>query len=76
MQCPPKEWLPKNISLIAHDAFLPFPDSMVEKYDVVHVQLFACIVRNNDPAPLVRNLMSLLSKCQCPLCALSNLSRM
>lgn len=36
---------------------------MVEKYDVVHIQLFACIVKENDPAPLVKNLMSLLSKC-------------
>ena len=33
------------------------------KYDIVHVQLFACIVKGNDPAPLVKNLMSLLSKC-------------
>lgn len=36
---------------------------MVGTYDVVHVQLFACIVKENDPAPLVRNLASLLSKC-------------
>lgn len=36
---------------------------MVGKYDIVHIQLFACIVKGNDPAPLVRDLMSLLSKC-------------
>lgn len=59
-QCPPKAWLPKNVTLIAHDAFLPFPESMVGIYDVVHLQLFACIVKENDPAPLVKNLMSLL----------------
>lgn len=35
---------------------------MVGKYDIVHVQLFACIVKDNDPGPLVENLMSLLSK--------------
>ena len=62
-QCPPKTWLPKNIALIRHDIFLPFPESMVGKYDVVHIQLFACIVKQDDPAPLVKNLMSLLSKC-------------
>ena len=33
------------------------------KYDVVHIQLFACIVKEDDPAPLVKNLMSLLSRC-------------
>ncbi|CAF9909655.1 hypothetical protein IMSHALPRED_008434 [Imshaugia aleurites] len=59
-QCPPEAWLPKNVTLIAHDAFLPFPESMVGKYDIVHIQLFACIVKGNDPAPLVRDLMSLL----------------
>lgn len=62
-QCPPKAWLPKNITLIAHDVFLPFPDSMVGQYDVVHIQLFACVVKKDDPAPLVKNVMSLLSKC-------------
>ena len=36
---------------------------MMEKYDVVHIQLFACIVKEDDPAPMVKNLMSLLSKC-------------
>ena len=34
---------------------------MVGQYDVVHVQLFACIVKDNDPTPLVSNLTRLLS---------------
>ena len=37
---------------------------MLGDYDVVHVQLLVNIVKDNDPAPLVRNLMSLLSKSQ------------
>ena len=36
---------------------------MMGKYDVVHVQLFVNVVKEDDPAPLVKNLMSLLSKC-------------
>ena len=61
-QCPPKEWLPKNINLVVHDAFLPFPDSMIGQYDIVHIQLFVCIIKQNDPAPIVKNLMGLLSE--------------
>ena len=61
-QCPPTQWLPKNITLIAQDVFEPFPESMRGKYDIVHIQLFVCIVKENDPSTVVRNLMDLLSK--------------
>lgn len=54
---------PKNVTLIAHDAFLPFSVSMVGKYDVVHVKMFVNIIKENDPAPLVRSLTSLMYKC-------------
>jgi len=50
--------------LIAHNVFVPFPDSMLGKYDVVHVQLFATVIKDNDPAPVVKNLISLLSEFQ------------
>jgi len=61
-QCPPQEWLPKNIRLIAHNVFVPFPEAMLGKYDIVHVQLFATVIKDNDPASVVKNLMSLLSE--------------
>ena len=50
---------------------------MMEKYDVVHIQLFACIVKEDDPAPMVKNLMSLLSKCvvKSQLCPQRNVSQ-
>ncbi len=35
---------------------------MLSKYDIVHVQLFATVIRENDPASVVKNLTSLLSK--------------
>ncbi len=33
------------------------------KYDVVHIAIFALIVKNNDPGPLLRNLVRMLSEC-------------
>ena len=32
------------------------------KYDVVHIAIFALIVKNNDPGPLLRNLVRMLSE--------------
>lgn len=59
-QYPPKEWLPDNLSLHVHDAFQPFPEEHLGKYDLVHVQFFITIVRESDPLPLIKNLITLL----------------
>lgn len=32
-------------------------------YDVVHIAIFALVVKNNDPGPLLRNLVRMLSEC-------------
>lgn len=60
-QCPPKEWLPTNISVHLRDCTAPFPDELNGTYDIVHIQLFHLGVQNNDPEPIVRNLIRLLS---------------
>lgn len=77
-QYPPQEWLPHNISLHIHNAFSPFPQDALAKYDVVHVQCFITLIANDDPAPLIEILMSLLSrflKHQSPLTAVCLLIR-
>ena len=28
-QCPPRQWLPENMSLQTHDAFLPLPEDAI-----------------------------------------------
>ena len=61
-QCPPRDWLPANVHLIKHDVFEPFPAELVGKYDVVHVQLLICVIQDNNPGEVIRNLRSLLSK--------------
>ena len=61
-QYPAGQWLPANVALRVHDAFTPFPKATIGKYDVVHVALFITLIKNNDPGPLIRNLVTLLSK--------------
>ena len=34
---------------------------MIEKYDIVNVRLFLCVVRNNEPLPVLKNLVKMLS---------------
>ncbi|OTA58319.1 hypothetical protein K449DRAFT_436681 [Hypoxylon sp. EC38] len=59
-QSSPKEWLPSNVSLHQLDCLAPLPEHLLEQYDIVHIQLFHLAVHNNDPAPIIRNLVKLL----------------
>ena len=59
---PAQEWLPHNVSLDLFDVFEGIPEHLVGRYDVVHIRTFAVIVRDNDPGPLLRNLLKMLSE--------------
>ncbi|KAI1377900.1 S-adenosyl-L-methionine-dependent methyltransferase [Hypoxylon crocopeplum] len=59
-QCPPKDWLPSNVSVHQVDCLAPLPEHLLEQYDIVHIQLFHIAVHNNDPAPIIQNLLKLL----------------
>ncbi|OTA99274.1 hypothetical protein M426DRAFT_16569 [Hypoxylon sp. CI-4A] len=59
-QCSPREWLPSNVSVHQVDCLAPLPETLLEQYDIVHIQLFHLAVHNNDPAPIIRNLVKLL----------------
>ncbi|MCJ1314435.1 hypothetical protein MMC25_008117 [Agyrium rufum] len=61
-QYPSEDLVPDNIKLNVHDAFKPFPESFLGKYDLVHVQTLLTIVKNNDPNGLIENFKALLSK--------------
>lgn len=60
-QCPPKPWLPKSLTLISHDVYQPFPSHMLGIYDLVHVQNWLCIWRDETSETLITNLTALLS---------------
>ena len=36
---------------------------MAEKYDLVHIGIFFLLIANDDPVPILKNLMKLLSEC-------------
>lgn len=65
-QCPPKEWLPDNISLIKHDVLSEPLPSLLKSYDIIHVQLFITILRDGNPVPMLQNLMKMLSESLLP----------
>lgn len=60
-QCPPPEWLPSNISIRKLDILKPLPEELVGQYDIVHVRLLLCVIRNDDPVPVLTNLLKMLS---------------
>ena len=61
-QFPSKGWLPDNISLNRLDVLKPIPEELKGKYDLVHVRLFLAVVQDDDPTPILRNLMDMLSQ--------------
>lgn len=63
-QCPPPEWLPSNVSIRKLDIYESLPEELVGQYDVVHVRLFLCVIKNNDPVPVLTNLLKMLSEFQ------------
>lgn len=45
------------------DALGEIPEHLVGVYDIVHLRLFQVVVKDNDPGPLLRNMLRLLSAC-------------
>lgn len=60
-QCPPKEWLPDNVNMYDFDVFSDLSRDLIGKYDIVHVRLLLLIVQNNDPMPLLKKFIQMLS---------------
>ncbi len=59
-QCPPLQWLPRNVSLRQWDLFSEPPAELRGRYDVVHVRLIFVVVQEEDPRPVITNLRLLL----------------
>ena len=72
-QFPPKEWIPHNTTLSCLDILKPIPESLRGVYDVVHVGLVVLVVENDNPLPLLDNLLSLLSMIPNPLIFLASM---
>ena len=62
-QFPSKAWLPSHISLSQLDITEDVPSHLEEIYDLVHVQLFLCVIQKDGPAAVLKQLYKLLSVC-------------
>ena len=60
-QYPSKAWLPSQISLSQLDITKTIPSKLEGMYDLVHVQLFLCVVQKTGPAAILNELYKLLS---------------
>lgn len=60
-QFPSTAWLPAQISLQELDAMKPIPSSFENKYDIVHVQLFLCVVQRDGPDTILKQWYNMLS---------------
>ncbi|MCJ1457254.1 hypothetical protein MMC28_007621 [Mycoblastus sanguinarius] len=59
-QYPNKAWLPAHITLRQLDITKPIPPDLEGLYDLVHVQLFLCVVQKDGPANILKELCKLL----------------
>ena len=61
-QFPHESNVPSNVHFRIADAFSKVPDDCFEKYDIVHIRYFCCIVRGGNPEKIVQHALDLLSK--------------
>lgn len=61
-QYPPRDWVPENVNLVVHDMYKPLPESMIGTYDLVRMQNWLCIWRDDTGDVLLENLVRLLSE--------------
>lgn len=60
-QAPPQHFLPNNVRFKYLDLQEELPSAFVGRYDLVHARFLLGLVKNNDPVPILQNLMKLLS---------------
>ena len=61
-QFPNKAWLPTNITLQELDIMEAVPPSLENRYDLIHVQLFLCVVPRDGPMTVLKELYEMLSR--------------
>ena len=57
---PAPHTLPSNVAFAIFDAAAELPKKYLNAFDVVHVRLLIAAVYNNDPRPILRNMIRML----------------
>jgi hypothetical protein len=60
-QAPPEHLLPDNVRFKYLDLQEELPEEFVGRYDIVHARFLLGLVKNNDPTPILKILLKLLS---------------
>ena len=66
-QYPARAWLPNNINLHTHNAFAPFPQELLEAYNVINLRFLVTVLDRAKLDTLLGNLTALLSTKTSPL---------
>jgi hypothetical protein len=61
-QTPPKEWLPNNMTFKYFNLFEEIPEGLVERYDIIHIQLTLTFVKDHEIEAILQNVLKMLSK--------------
>ena len=61
-QCPPRVWLPSNLSFLSWSIFDEPPENLVERFDLVHLQLLCFVIKDSELIPTLRRVMKTVSK--------------
>ncbi|KAI1819537.1 S-adenosyl-L-methionine-dependent methyltransferase [Xylaria intraflava] len=57
---PPVEWLPPNVTFQLWDIKQAVPETLVGKYDVVHIRLLSLVLRDDEVALALENVVRLI----------------
>ena len=63
-QCPPVEFLPEGCSVHELDMLKAVPEKFEGIYDVVNLRLMMAAIKDDNPVPLLKNLITMLSMFQ------------
>ncbi|XHG05978.1 hypothetical protein AWENTII_009191 [Aspergillus wentii] len=59
-QFPPAHTLPANVHFGVLDALEDIPSKLAGRYDVVHLRMWCCVIKGNDPTQLIEAAYKLL----------------
>ena len=60
-QVPHPDWLPSNVSFHEYSVYDEPHADLKEKYDIIHVRHLLLVVKQNDPSPVLDNVLKMLS---------------
>ncbi|KAL9118287.1 MAG: hypothetical protein Q9187_005171 [Circinaria calcarea] len=59
-QYPAVEYLPSNVSLKTLDVYAKTSEDLIGRFDIVHIRAFTVVVRGEDTASLLKNVIAML----------------